>query len=424
MKQDREFYAAVDYVVAERAHTFVGNSISTFSAFILIDRCVVGKSSLPAEGVNSRPFLSSTPYVRHFIVARHRKGEAGFHYNGGTNVLADAYVVPKESLAVPTLRKPMKWVFTLTGDTGRPPPATVMKTVKVAVLSARRHTDLIPVCVTTLGPDSSAAKWLVRNGVRVLHHTPAWPTTILGKPQKESKSRTGLPPNYDSVVSAFLRIDIPLVGILDEFVLYTDVDVFFAGPVDWVTILGSAEEYRRLEDSIDFARGKLLPQTPEEPQVLPRAFWAARNFPPEAVDHDEQNAGVMLLNMRSMWASHDDFARSVLISQMQEHESLGQAAEHGAYADFYAPKLEHCSLRHGEGCSSSSSSSSSGWSPTFLAEELGWKMQWKRNADARIISADGMSCEEDVVPFREQAKVSESFQEGRSCIRGPASVRI
>ena len=37
-----------------------------------------------------------------------------------------------------------------------------------------------------------------------------------------------------------MRIDIPVVGLLDRLVLYTDIDILFQQPVDWETMLGNS----------------------------------------------------------------------------------------------------------------------------------------------------------------------------------------
>jgi len=66
--------------------------------------------------------------------------------------------------------RPLKWVFTLNGRAKSP---TYTQMAKVAVLSAKSHTTLIPVCIYTGGPDETSACF-EEEGVRVIHHQPQW----------------------------------------------------------------------------------------------------------------------------------------------------------------------------------------------------------------------------------------------------------
>ena len=86
------------------------------------------------------------------------------------------------------------------------------------------------VCIYHGDASGALARWLVALGVRlVFHHEPKW------KPKLESamlkaaghQSRSPLYAQLASMIGTFLRLDIPTLGFVDEFVLYTDVDVLF-----------------------------------------------------------------------------------------------------------------------------------------------------------------------------------------------------
>jgi hypothetical protein len=44
---------------------------------------------------------------------------------------------------------------------------------------------------------------------------------------------------HSSMVGTFLRLDIPIIGFTDQYVLYTDVDVFFRAEVNLDDFSGS-----------------------------------------------------------------------------------------------------------------------------------------------------------------------------------------
>ena len=75
----REVKAAIDQTIALSAREFVGNSVSSFSAYILARR-----------QKNYRP---------------------AWHYNGGNTPLQQGILQPLLLASIPTFAAPLKWVF-------------------------------------------------------------------------------------------------------------------------------------------------------------------------------------------------------------------------------------------------------------------------------------------------------------------------
>lgn len=183
----REYWAAVDYMFSQNADWFVGNSISTFSALTM--------------EVRSRQKMPVLPY------------------NGGTMALEDMNCIRSNTLTViPPMRPGIKWLFTLPRNIEQND--LVYNMTMVAVKSAAAKTGLIPVCVTAEDPNSTVLVKLVSMGVRVIYHRPAWLESAERYLQQKNVTLTQL----DALLAQWLRIDIPILGVLDEFVLYTDLD--------------------------------------------------------------------------------------------------------------------------------------------------------------------------------------------------------
>uniref|UniRef100_A0A7S1XX08 Nucleotide-diphospho-sugar transferase domain-containing protein n=1 Tax=Phaeomonas parva TaxID=124430 RepID=A0A7S1XX08_9STRA len=365
--EQREFYAAVDYELAQGSRTFVGNSVSSFSAFIIIDRYR-----------HSRPSL---------------------HYNGGNIPLAEDFVKPVKSLSVPTLRQPLKWVFALNVNNASDVSNTFWEMTKVAVISAKRQTDLVAVCVTTAPPTSPVAQWLVGHGVRVIYHRPTWADELVQRVESkvaEENMRSHLSLDPDAMLGTFLRIEVPVLGLLDEFVLYTDVDVMFTGHVDWDVILGQ-DKYSALRGSTDFARGKGLSGGGRAGEGgLPRYFSASSEMQKSRLP-GMLNAGVMLLNMRALRESYDAFRHFIFSSSSLDWPA--GPGDQGAYKTFYSETSVTWSWRKGRLTTCTPIAS-------FLPFELNWKTYWPRNDFARIIHFHGPKCQSDIIPYKTRAEVT------------------
>eukprot|EP00968_Pinguiococcus_pyrenoidosus_P007416 scaffold492_cov257-Pinguiococcus_pyrenoidosus.AAC.47 len=385
---EREVYAALDFLVARDALHFIGNSVSTFSAYILIERYAL----LPGLERPRRYALINfcLPSV---VLRRQTRGKLGFHYNGGNVPIASAgFLRPSKPMALPTFRTPLKWVFAIHVNPQSGLSSSFVNMMKVAVLSARQRTSLVAVCLTTMQPSDDLAVWLVQNGVRVLYHKPLWMAEVRDRVATQTKiasmggggdpraRRSHLLADPDAMIGTFLRVDIPVAGLLDEFVLYTDVDCLFSGSVGWQDLLGA--RYVQARAQADFAGGKFYADPPG--QVGLPLFFSASSEMERRMDPAYLNAGVMLLNMRNLRSTYADFLGFIFKDGDLDWDA--GPGDQGAYKTFYA---------EGNGNPAAS----------FLPFELNWKAYWERNERALIVHFHGPKCETDIIPYRALGKV-------------------
>lgn len=179
----REQSALIEYYLALHAHKFIGNSVSTFSALIILER-------------EQRNLWAS-------------------YYNMGDIPLAAFLPLYK-----------MPWVFTYTGAS---PHYDYM--AKVAVRSGIRNAKLTPYCIYNGTANDTMYQWLKAAGVIMISHSPTW----LGRLNEvfpyamKNKEWSPLYESKSSIVGTMLRIDIPIIWQLYQYnyVLYTDLDVLF-----------------------------------------------------------------------------------------------------------------------------------------------------------------------------------------------------
>ena len=128
----------------------------------------------------------------------------------------------------------MKWVFVL----GKRHKTSAAWNMSLAAVRSAVIADVVPVCLTDAEPTSWMVQLLVRTGARVLHLVPLWEneaTALLNKWRSKKGSEKQWMftfPKLADIKGSLMRIDIPIVGLLDRFVLYTDVDVIFQQQVD------------------------------------------------------------------------------------------------------------------------------------------------------------------------------------------------
>ena len=189
----REERALVEYYVAFNAHRFIGNSVSTFSSLLMLER-------------------------------RHR-GQWAAYYNGGNVPLA---------VMLPPLMK-MPWVFTYNSGS-----SAYDYMLKAAVRSGITVGNLNPYCIFMGDTQSPIYGWLRSHNVTLIHHQPAWRDKLLQLINSQLQVIAGNKDKYshlyaspDTIVSTFQRVDLPMVSVLDQYtyVLYTDSDVYFRRPV-------------------------------------------------------------------------------------------------------------------------------------------------------------------------------------------------
>lgn len=148
----REIYAAIDYQMGVDSEYFIGNSVSTFSALILLRRKrLVWKYDSP---------------LKHF------------HYNGGHIPLLE--FIPSGRMV--EREGPLKWVFTYRQPSSDSTNSSSVYdaydySLRVAVLSAVQNTNLQPVCLWN-GPLSNTYDWMEEQGVIIITHEPSWADKI------------------------------------------------------------------------------------------------------------------------------------------------------------------------------------------------------------------------------------------------------
>lgn len=179
----REERAMVEYYLALSARKFIGNSVSTFSALVILERQL--------------------------------KGMWASYYNMGDIPLADY---------IPFFVTP--WVFTYNGNS---PHYDYM--LKTSVLSAKHVGQLQPYCIYDGSENDSIYQWMQAQGVVLVQHTPSWIhhlDVIYAKARHQIRS-SPLYGTKQMLAGTLQRLDIPIIRELAEFnyVLYTDVDVVF-----------------------------------------------------------------------------------------------------------------------------------------------------------------------------------------------------
>jgi len=170
----REEAAMVQYHVGLRAVRSLGNSVSTFSALLMLERRVRG---LPAA-----------------------------QYNGGNVPLA---------LLMPLYRLP--WLFPLG-------PSSDHTMVRAAVLSATSVGRVAPYCIHSEPLPVALRDWLLAHGVTLIPHRPEWSPWLADRfPDAPS----------GPLLRSFLRIDAPLLEPLRQydFILTSGPYVLFRRPV-------------------------------------------------------------------------------------------------------------------------------------------------------------------------------------------------
>ena len=385
----REYWAAVDNIFSQNAEWFIGNSISTFSALAMEVRARLKMPILP--------------------------------YNGGTMALEDMNLIRSKSLTmIPPMRPGIKWFFTLPASV-RTHDLTYNMTI-VAVKSALAKTELIPVAVVPVLAEDAVHSYrspvvvkLVSMGVRVIYHRPTW----------LEKAEESLPKNVtltqrDTLMAQWLRIDIPILGLLDDFVFYTDLDVLFIHDIFWKELLG--KDHLHLRDSLlrqmldktkksskltNFEYANATGGSDGSPGASPGGSpgglgipeflgaadrWGKRvgtesestestefEVDDESIESEfDYDCGVMLMNLRTLRESHDDFRQFVLKQQQLLKSNLHVSDP--CYYNFYRK--------------------------SNLPSRLIWKPQ---EPHASLVHFEGINCHDDVERYIKRGKTRSQF---------------
>ena len=159
--------------------------------------------------------------------------------------------------------------------------------IQVAVLSARQHTALSPVCLVDAGANRAEVGrqlgWLQAHGVRLVFHT----ASLLGA------LRSHFGAIMDVYSGHWLRCDIPMLEQAEEYVLYTDFDVMFSGPVEdnpvWPRLMACGPERDR-SDATYFNSGVMIMNLPNLRPRLPELRAMILQRLDCATAHDDQGA--------------------------------------------------------------------------------------------------------------------------------------
>lgn len=212
----------------------------------------------------------------------------------------------------------MKWYFALNAASIEID-KMYERCVEVAVLSALQHTNLHPHLLFD-GRTCPFVERLQRMGVTVVFHRTSLSDAIMAAaPADVAWQRIAH--------GAFLRIDIPQIDLVSEFVVYTDCDVMFQ-------------------------------HDPDFGGVRPKLFAVAPEF--TSGDYTNMNSGVMVMNLpglRKVASKFDKFIRAGLPNF--------PAYDQGALRQFF------------DGC----------YEP--LPEQFNWKPYWGENPRAEIIHFHG-----------------------------------
>ena len=217
----------------------------------------------------------------------------------------------------------LKWYFALSdasvpGNGYLPADRSYVDMLMVAVISAQLNTSLKPHLLYD-GAPCPLTDELEEMGVKVLFHKLSFIEAIQNyRPDQKLWQRIAR--------GDYLRVDVPLLELTDEFILYTDVDVMFLKDI-------------------------------EAPQPRPSYFAAAAEF--DQRNLREFNTGVMILNVPAMRESHSEFVEFIT------RDVNRPAFDQTAFQLFYAGKA----------------------SP--LDSVFNWKPYWGDCSDATVVHFHG-----------------------------------
>ncbi|CAL1162590.1 unnamed protein product [Cladocopium goreaui] len=335
--EEREYWAAVDFILGRDAEWFVGNSISTFSALMMEFRARRKMPVLP--------------------------------YNAGKMALEEIDCIrPNKMTLIPPVRPVIKWLFILPQNVEQYD--VVYNMTMAAVNSALSKTRVVPVCVTTADPYSAIVVRLASMGVRIIHHTPKWTRDVNRMVERwnsvgeRSFFQYFRPLKAEEVIARWLRIDLPMLGLLDDFALYTDVSVVFTDDVNWMDLLG--------ENHLNLARSmerKMFPGPFFNNYAPPGKLGVPRFFAvPDS--KNTRHSGVMLMNLKNLRQSYSEFSAFV-INEKQLLKIDG--VDPCSYLEFYEE--------------------------TSLPLRVGWKPHQPENNSVSLVHFYGPNCQVDIFPY-------------------------
>jgi hypothetical protein len=245
----------------------------------------------------------------------------------------------------------MKWFFAL--NEACKTFSQYAEMVKVAVHSARQHTQLVPHFIYD-GQDNALTDWLRGRGVTIIQRRSFLYdhlATLAARRQNSDILSIG--------AGAFLRVELPALGrelgFINETVLYTDCDVLFLEEVE-----------------------ACLQQTPCQ------FFAVAPESDPG--NYKRMNTGVMLMNLSSLGGQDLEF-RTFIVKHLESltrstwdqraYQRFFRTPRDGRF--FFTPQWQH------------------------LPITLNWKPYWQGYTGAKIIHFHGLK------PFQQPQVTSAAF---------------
>ncbi|MCL2722121.1 MAG: hypothetical protein FWD47_12400 [Treponema sp.] len=184
-------------------------------------------------------------------------------------------------------KRTMKWYFAC-NDRNRQYDVLI----KAAVKSALKNTTLEPVCIYD-GEENQLTQWLTEHGIKIIFHRVSFYQAFENHLDKN---------RITTASGAFLRCDIPIINIEDDFCLYTDCDVIFLKDFDY--------------------------QTLDQPEYFSCSCEA------DTEDFEYFNTGVMYMNLKKLRKSHKEFT-DFIVSNLKSLNVYDQTA----YQMFYGSKM-------------------------------------------------------------------------------------
>ena len=318
---DRDLLAAIDFAVVKSAQTFIGNSVSTFSAMILLWR----QKERAASHLSCNDFKEEQQRRARNRITHPCRLDA-FHYNGGDIPLQSVLFGEASSGALP--QRGLKWIFTVTSAG-----VDYAEATRIAVASALERTSLTPICIWA-GEENELSNWLISKGVRVVHHMPEWKDRLLHAMHRARElghaAKSPLYMSSERMLGTWLRLDAATLGFVDRYVLYTDVDVIFEQDISVQDFGSPLPRYFTLGTEANANMCGVLLDTTESSSMFSSIssmlFGSSSQGPPRYAKVG--NAGVMLMNMEGLRRTHAQFIRWVFSTT-----NLGK----GLFFDEYGP---------------------------------------------------------------------------------------
>ena len=182
--------------------------------------------------------------------------------------------------------------------------------LKTAVWTGIRTGHLLPHCLYFGVRDTPMYSWLIQMGVTIFHHNPSWADVIVNNSLnniEENKKSSHLFYDRAGIIGTWQRIDMPLLPIPYDYVLFTDSDVIFLKRV--------------LLNDFHYPLPSCLGMG-----------WEMNDYPP-------YNAGVLLVYLPCLRNSYQNFLDFILKST-NGFANYGPG-DQGAINQFYKSNITH-----------------------------------------------------------------------------------